>query len=302
MVITKTFVRLKTLPINHPVSAYSLLFLSRLSDFINNIIRFNPIVLSRNQIKYLGSLKIKKFRRTHRQFLVEGDKIVRDLIQSNQTDIRQLIATPLWLSENRIVSSPHIQQILEAELTEISRISSMETPPQVIAVLDLPEVKYNYDEVTSSISIALDAIQDPGNLGTIIRTADWFGVRNIFCNEACADCYNPKVVQASMGAILHVGIHYIDLAEFLAGFSGKPDFTVYGTYMDGVPVTSVTPAKQGIIIFGNESRGISAEISPLIGQRLTIPPGTTEQGRVESLNVSSAVAIICNAFMGIKTS
>lgn len=258
-------------------------------------------MLSRNQIKYLSSLKIKKFRSIHRQFLVEGDKIVRDLMRANQAFIRQLIATPVWLSENRIVSSSHIQDILEAELTEISRISSLETPPPVIALLDLPEVTYNDDEVSSSISIALDAIQDPGNLGTIIRTADWFGIRNIFCNEACADCYNPKVVQVSMGAILHVGVHYVDLAEFLAGFSRKPDFTVYGTYMDGIPVMSVTPTKHGIIVFGNESRGISMEISPLIGQRLTIPPGTTEHGRVESLNVSSAVAIVCNAFMGIKT-
>ncbi|MBN1789502.1 MAG: RNA methyltransferase [Bacteroidales bacterium] len=258
-------------------------------------------VLGRNQIKYLGSLKIKKFRRTHRQFLVEGDKIVRDLIRTKQAVIRLLIAEPAWLSENRIVSSPYIQEIMEAELTDIRRISSLETPPPAIALLDMPEVSYKDEEIFTSVSIALDAIQDPGNLGTIIRTADWFGIRNIFCNEACADCYNPKVVQASMGAILHVGIHYVDLAEFLAGFSGKPDFTVYGTYMDGIPVTSVTPAKQGIIVFGNESRGISAEISPFIVQRLTIPPGTTEQGRVESLNVSSAVAIVCNAFMGIKT-
>jgi TrmH family RNA methyltransferase len=259
-------------------------------------------VLSRNQIKYLGSLKIKKFRRTHNQFLIEGDKIVRDLIRNNQAVIRLLIATPVWLSENRIVSSPHVQEIVEAELTDISRISSLETPPPVIAMLDIPKVSYKNAEVSSSVSIALDAIQDPGNLGTIIRTADWFGIRNIFCNEACADCYNPKVVQASMGAILHVGIHYVDLAEFLAGFSGKTDFKVYGTYMEGIPVTSVIPAKQGIIVFGNESRGISTEISSCIGQRLTIPPVTTEHGRVESLNVSSAVAIVCHAFMGIKSS
>lgn len=258
-------------------------------------------MLSRNQIKYLGSLKIKKFRRTHKQFLAEGDKIVRDIIHNNLADICQLVATPAWLAANRLTASPRIQEVIEAELTDISRISSLETPPPVIAVLDMPEVRFSPEEVSSSLSMALDTIQDPGNLGTIIRTADWFGIRNIFCNEACADCYNPKVVQASMGAILHVGIYYVDLTEFLAGFSGKPDFTVYGTYMDGIPVTSVTPAKQGIIVFGNESRGISAEISPCIGQRLTIPPGTTEHGRVESLNVSSAVAIVLNTFMAIKT-
>ncbi len=256
-------------------------------------------MLSRNQIKYLSSLKIKKFRRIHRQFLVEGDKIVKDLIHNNQAYIRQLVATPAWLSENRISISPHIQEIVEAEPADMKRISSLETPPPVMAVLDIPEIQYDPEEVSVSVSIALDTIQDPGNLGTIIRTADWFGIRNIFCNESCADCYNPKVVQASMGAILHVGIHYVDLTEFLAGFSGKPDFTVYGTYMDGIPVMSVTPAKQGIIVFGNESRGISAEITPCIGQRLTIPPGTTKQGRVESLNVSSAVAIVCNAFAAI---
>lgn len=299
MVIAKIFFRLKTRLTNFLVSAYSLLFLRQLSNPGNDHTRLYYIVLSRNQIKYLGSLKIKKFRRTHNQFLAEGDKIVRDIIHNNLAVIRQLVASPAWLATNRISVSPSIQEVIEADLTDLDRISSLETPPSVIALLDMPGVRYSPREVSSSLSIALDTIQDPGNLGTIIRTADWFGIRNIFCNEECVDCYNPKVVQASMGAILHVGIQYVDLAEFLAGFSGKPDFPVYGTYMDGIPISSVTPVKRGIVVFGNEARGISPEISPHIGQKLTIPPGTKEPGRVESLNVSSAVAIVLNAFRGI---
>jgi RNA methyltransferase, TrmH family len=255
-------------------------------------------VLSRNKIKYLSSLKIKKFRNIHRQFIVEGDKIVRDLIHSGQAIIRQLVATPSWLSENHLITTPQIREIDEADLNDMKRISSLETPPPAIALLDIPDIAIDHGTVSASISIALDTIQDPGNLGTIIRTADWFGMRNIFCNEACADCYNPKAVQASMGAILHVRLHYVDLAEFLAGYFDKPGFTVYGTYLDGVPVSACIPAKHGIIVFGNESRGISAEISPYISQRLTIPPAAKEYRHVESLNVSSAVAIICSVFTG----
>lgn len=252
--------------------------------------------LSRNRIKYLASLKIKKFRNVHKQFITEGDKIVRDLIHNSKATIRQLIATSSWLTENQIIPSPFIHEIVEADPAVIERISSFETPPPALALLDIPEVTIDHKAVTASLSVALDTIQDPGNLGTIIRTADWFGIRNIFCSDSCADCYNPKAVQASMGAVINVRVNYVDLVDFLAGYYRKPDFDIYGTYMDGIPFTECIPSKRGILVFGNESRGISHEILPYIKHKLTIPPVAGNQGHVESLNVSSAVAIICSVF------
>jgi TrmH family RNA methyltransferase len=250
--------------------------------------------LSRNQLKYLASLKNRKFRNMYHRFLIEGDKIIRDVINNRKNVIRQIIATRLWLHENNLHPSEMIGEILETDESTMTRISSLETPPGVIAVLDIPETSPDHPEIISSLSLVLDTIQDPGNMGTIIRTADWFGIRNIFCSEGCADCFGPKVVQASMGAVLNVKVHYQNIPGFLAAYSGIPDFMIYGATMEGENIFDCGPIKRGMVVFGNESRGISKEISSFIHRQITIPPVGGNQHHVESLNVASAVAIACS--------
>ena len=251
-------------------------------------------VLSRNKIKYLGSLKIKKFRNIHGQFIIEGDKIVRDILHDGHTSISLLIATESWMAANQVRRSIRVKEIIEADMHDLSRISSLETPAEVMAILDVEQPLIDFSEIANSLSIALDNIQDPGNLGTIIRTADWFGIQNIFCSNGCTDCYNPKVVQASMGALLHVKTHYTDLPELLGKLSENPDYVVFGTFMEGQLAFEIPPVRKGIVVFGNESRGISDDLMPFIRSRITIPSVGNVLRHVESLNVASAVAIVCS--------
>jgi TrmH family RNA methyltransferase len=249
------------------------------------------MLLSKNKIKYLSSLKIKKFRDANRQFIIEGDKIVKDTLQEINIKIDQIIATPLWLSVNRTLITPSVREVFEADIADISRITSFETAPPVIALLDMPQISKDFEGIFGTLSIALDSIQDPGNLGTIIRTADWFGIGNIFCSEGCTDIYNPKVIQASMGSIFHVNVQVTDLLDLLKKSAGYADFISAGTFMHGTALHDIKPLKKGIILFGNESRGISGEYAAFIKQRITIPPVYTGRTHVESLNVASSVAI-----------
>ena len=254
------------------------------------------MLLSRNKVKFLNSLKMKKFRSIHGQYVVEGDKIVREILAHHPLTMRLLVATGEWLSCNPVTSRSGNMEIAEADASDFSRISSLETPPEVMAVMDIPGNTLEIEVLRNTLTIALDDIRDPGNLGTIIRTADWFGISNILCSNSCADCYNPKVVQASMGALPNVSIQYADLKEVLARLSGNEDFTVYGTFLDGQPVFGIQPPQKGILLFGNESRVIADDLLPYRTNRITIPPGNAGRQHVESLNVASAVAIICAVF------
>jgi TrmH family RNA methyltransferase len=250
-------------------------------------------VLSRIRIKYLTSLRIKKYRTHHGQFIVEGDKIIRDIIQTGKVQIRQLIATKEWLAENQLSESAILGEIIQAEPDDISRISSLETPSSVLAVMDVSHNQLMLNEISRSWSLALDNIQDPGNLGNIIRTADWFGIQNIICSRDCADCYNPKAVQASMGALLNVRVHYVRLTEILDKLPKDSSFRIYGTFIKGISVYDIPTASQGLIIFGNEAHGISTTLIPFIHSRISIPPAKGNHSHIESLNVASAVAVVC---------
>jgi TrmH family RNA methyltransferase len=252
------------------------------------------MMISRNRLKYLGSLKTKKARTEHRQFIMEGDKIVSDILKEGKTNISQLIASHEWLRANDRLLTSRAGEVTEADLTDLERISSLETPPPVLAVLDLFEHALDMTELSGIWCIALDTIQDPGNLGTIIRSADWFGVRHIICNSGCADYFNPKVIQASMGAILRVNVYYEDLTSVLKKYGSGLSLPVYGTFMDGLPVYNIPAEKKGMIVFGNESRGISDELIPLIQNRITIPPGNKGNSHIESLNVASAMSVVCS--------
>lgn len=251
------------------------------------------MLLSRNKIKYLTSLKVKKYRNLHGHFIIEGEKIIKDILGDGQTIIRQLVATAEWLRENQIGRSAFIEEIAEADRQDLARISTLETPPPVLAVMDITRPRLEINELSRSWSLALDNIQDPGNMGTIIRTASWFGIRNILCSMDCVDCFNPKVVQASMGALLHTKIHYTELPEMLSMLPSDSSYGIYGTFMDGTSVFELPATGRGIIVFGNEAGGISENLIPFLQTRITIPPVNRNGIHVESLNVASAVAVVC---------
>jgi TrmH family RNA methyltransferase len=252
------------------------------------------MMISRSKLKYLSSLKIKKLRNEHRQFIMEGDKIVTDILKDGKTIISQLIASPDWLRANHVLLNSRAGEVLEAETRDLERISSLETPPPVMAVLDMFERTLDIQELSGTWCLALDTIQDPGNLGTIIRSADWFGIRHILCNEGCADFFSPKVLQASMGAALRVKVYYKDLATVMKEYASSLSLPVYGTFMDGLSVYDIPSEKKGMIVFGNESRGISEQLIPFIHSRITIPPGNKGFSHIESLNVAAAVTVICS--------
>jgi RNA methyltransferase, TrmH family len=238
-------------------------------------------MLGKQKAKYIQSLGQKKQRDAEGLFIAEGPKIVAELIQSFPQYIKEVYAVKEWIKENDHL---HITSLTEVTEDELEKISQLKTPYQVVAVVK----KFNKGEqpdVKGKISLVLDTIQDPGNLGTIIRIADWFGVDQIICSNDCADVYNPKVVQATMGSIARVNIFYTDLPAWL---QQQKDTRIYATMLEGTDVTKMDTIKEGLIIIGNESKGISDEIVELVNEKITIP----KKGKAESLNAAVAVGIV----------
>jgi RNA methyltransferase, TrmH family len=256
-------------------------------------------MISTNQIKHINSLKIGKFRRTYNQFLLEGKKSVCDLLKSD-FEIIEIFSLKNWINNNFELLKEKNIEILEINEKELSRISSLKTPNDVIAIVKIPQNELIPKNVFSGLCLVLDEIKDPGNLGTIIRTADWFGIENIICSENSVDVYNPKVVQATMGSITRVKVYYTQLVEFL---SSKPsEIKIFGTLLEGDNIYKKQLAENAIILIGNESHGISKELLPLIEEKISIPKGTgNKQDMAESLNASIATAIICSEFCRRKS-
>ena len=248
-------------------------------------------MLSKNKIKFINSLKLKKFRDEYKLFIDEGDKLVKDLISGGYL-IQEIYCTQKWLQNYPISRNILLNEINEEEL---SRISQLSTPNQVLAIASYQEKSINYDKIFQNLSLMLDEIKDPGNLGTIIRIADWFGISDIICSENSVDIYNPKVVQSTMGSIARVKVHYTNLADFL---KKCPDnIPVYGTVLDGNNIYEQDLSKNGIIIVGNESRGISENLLQYITNKLLIPSYAQNlENKAESLNASVATAIVCAEF------
>ncbi len=253
-------------------------------------------MLSKNKIKHLRSLKFKKYRDKYQEYIVEGEKIIKELLECKYPYVKHVIGTDQWLKDNFKEVTGRPENILTVSERDLSIISSFKTPAKVIAVLHIPEQSINKDIVINDISLVLDEIQDPGNLGNIIRIADWFGIENIFCSHDCADRFNPKVIQATMGAFIRVNVWNVNLKELLAEYSSVPEFTVYGTFLDGESIYKQELAEKAFIVMGNESRGIAEKYTPYIKSRLFIPHYPVRAGGVESLNVSAATAIICSEF------
>lgn len=232
--------------------------------------------LSKAQVKWVRSLQQKKNRDAEGVFVAEGEKCVNDLLEAFPL---VLLATP----EN-------------ATPVEIEQMSSLRTPQGTIAVFRKPIAYTQYP--LSNLILALDGVQDPGNLGTIIRTCDWFGIHDILCSRDTADCYNPKVVQATMGALARVRVHYVDLPIVLAELRGQ-GLPLYGTLLDGknmYDTNAIADRQKGVIIMGNEGKGISPEVRQLISHPLFIPSYPADMPTSESLNVSIATAIVLAEF------
>ncbi|MDR0542177.1 MAG: RNA methyltransferase [Dysgonamonadaceae bacterium] len=241
-------------------------------------------MLSKNKIKFIRSLESKKQRGETGLFVAEGNKLVADILPF--FDCELLVAKPSWMAGQ---GDLQVRELIAADENDISKVSLLKNPQEVIAVFVQPKRCLNKENLKSGLTLALDGIRDPGNLGTIIRLADWFGIRNLICSPDTADVYNPKTVQASMGGIARVNVFY----EHLPALLDELSIPVYGTFLNGKTIYEETLASVGLIVMGNEGNGIRPEVEQRITNRLYIPnfpPGTES---TESLNVAVATAIVC---------
>ncbi|MGD0709815.1 MAG: RNA methyltransferase [Bacteroidales bacterium] len=251
-------------------------------------------MLTQNEIKHIKSLQQKKFRREFNQFVAEGPKLVEELIDS-KFSFAGVYAKKEWFNNNAESLLKKEIPFTEISSKEMERISGLVTPNNVLAVLKMPEENIPQNIFGKELILVLDDIKDPGNLGTIIRTADWFGISNIICSEESVDIYNPKVIQATMGSVARVNVYYTDLVALFKEIKGKA--SIYGTFMDGDNIKNIKPEPAAIIVIGNEAKGVSAELIPFIQKRIFIPSHRMQQeNNPESLNASIAAAVVCYEF------
>lgn len=253
-------------------------------------------MLSKNQIKFVNSLKQKKERKELGLFIAEGSKVVLDLINS-KIKVKQVYALPDFFNNNLPLDIEHYQ----INSSELERISLLTTPHEVVAICEIPNHILDLSVLKNQLTLVLDNIQDPGNLGTIIRTADWFGIKEIICSNESADVYNPKVVQATMGSIARVKVHYTDLENLFSKEIKPQNIQVYGALLEGENIYKKQLSKTGIIVIGNESKGISEKIKTFITDKISIPSfsfhhSNSKEDEAESLNAAIATAIICSEF------
>lgn len=246
------------------------------------------MAISKNSIKFIQSLRIKKFRQKYNKFIVEGDKMVGEILLQKDTAIDSLYATDSWIKTHDLVNKISDDKIVKISPGELERISTLKTPNQVLAILDIPGYEIDSVLIKTEINLFLDDIQDPGNLGTILRIADWFGIRQVICSPGTADVYNPKVIQSTMGAFLRVNTPVATLASIISANDQVP---VFGAVMDGENIFKIDRKKEGLIVIGNEGKGISPENYPFLTKKISIP--ATAQSGAESLNAAVATGIIC---------
>ena len=238
-------------------------------------------MITRAEILDIKSLATKQGREELGAFIAEGEKLVGE-IRNSSLRIRRILQTKPIFAEGEIISAK-----------EMERISQLKTANSVLAVVEPPHHTLAEVQSSKNLVLALDRVQNPGNLGTIIRLADWFGISDIVCSEDTADCFNPKVVQATMGAILRVRVHYTNLAQWL---DKQSNTKIYGTFLEGENIYSASLDKSGVIVMGNEGQGISAEVAETVTNKLLIPPYPADRCGSESLNVAVATAVICSEF------
>ena len=244
-------------------------------------------MISKNQIKFVRQLEQKKYRQREGLFVAEGPKVVGDLLRHGWQP-KALYATSAWEGVSGMTGSGMVQVSAE----ELQRLSFLQHPQQVLAVFPMPENREMPPLKQGRLYLALDGVQDPGNLGTIIRIADWFGINAIYCSTDTADVWNPKVVQATMGSIARVSLYYTDLPQMLK----SAEVPVYGTLLDGEDIYSQSLSSDGVIVMGNEGNGLSAPVRELVDRKLLIPSFNSSPDMAESLNVAIATAITCSEF------
>lgn len=242
-------------------------------------------MITKTEIQLVRSLTDKRCRTETGLFVAEGEKLV-DELRSSHLRVPQIYAL-----EN-VFSGPEVTHVSPKEM---ERLSLLKTPSKALALVEIPRYELRPDRLAGQLVLALDDIGNPGNMGTIIRLADWFGIQDMVCSNSSADCFNPKVVQATMGAILRVKVHYTDLTHFLDGASasGTP---VYGTFLGGETLGEAELTHDGIILMGNEGHGISDACAAYVSRKLFIPPYPADRRSSESLNVAIAAGIVCHMF------
>ena len=246
-------------------------------------------MITKARIKQIRGLERKKCRLAEGLFVAEGPKLVGELLQTSRPVYVAAMAE--WLRDNESHLHGVSTDVVSAE--ELQRASLLQHPQQVLALFPIPKSQVRLADVAErELVLALDGVQDPGNLGTIVRLADWFGIRHVFCSHDSADVFNPKATQATMGALARVAVHYINLPDQLR-LVGSP---VYGTFLDGQNIYEQQLSSCGVIVMGNEGRGITQETAALVSHRLFIPPYPAHRTTVESLNVAIATAIVCAEF------
>jgi len=266
-------------------------------------------MISKARIKWIKSLEMRKYRLQQNAFVAEGPKLVGELLDVCQASHQKLdvcqdahqdapYSTPLylaatkdWLSQNLHLIN-NIKEVDEVSKQELERASLLRTPQNVLAVFPIPKEKLQLSSLENQLVLALDGVQDPGNLGTILRIADWFGIHHVLCSEGTADVYNPKCVQSCMGALARVKVSYCNLPEVLK----ETKMPVYGTFLDGKDIYNEELSQDGIIVMGNEGNGISEEVGKLVNRRLYVPNFPKGSSTTESLNVAVCTGIVCAEF------
>jgi TrmH family RNA methyltransferase len=236
-------------------------------------------MLSINKIKYIQSLHHKKFRQKYDNFIAEGDKIAYEIIKSGKIEIEAIFATSNWILKYATELKKFQSILVEINEAELKKISTLTTPNQVLMILKQPSFEVENQSFNNDLVLYLDGIQDPGNMGTILRIADWFGINYVFCSDSCVDIFNPKVIQATMGAFLRVKTKEIPLENII-----NETTPIYGALLEGENLFQKTLSKHGVIVIGNEGKGINSTLLPPHGEG------------AESLNAAVATGIICAVF------
>ena len=241
--------------------------------------------MTKAEIRLVRALADKRGREEHGLFVAEGAKLVGEL-RSSHLRVHRIFA------REGLFAGPEVETV---SAQEMERLSLLKTPSDALALVEIPRRRLDPTALAGRLTLALDDVQNPGNMGTIIRLADWFGITDIVCSESTADCFNPKVVQATMGAILRVRVHYTDLAQLLAEAPalGLP---VYGTFLEGDDLYDAPLTAAGIVVMGNEGRGVTPAVARTVTRKLFIPPYPADRRGSESLNVAMAAGIVCAEF------
>ena len=252
-------------------------------------------MLTQNRIKFIKSLHQKKFREEHNRFIAEGHKLASELLDS-RFRVECVCATAEWIEANALLLRAQTAEVIPVKPGEMERITALSGPSPVLVVVQVPVEEAVGDTGSRGLNLALDDIRDPGNMGTILRIADWFGITQVLCSPACVDLYNPKVVQATMGSIARVKTVRGELGLQLKSFTNA-SVPVFGAFLEGEDLYSTELSADGVIVIGSESHGVSPGLQPFISRKIFIPSFSPDNAnRAESLNASVATAILCAEF------